>query len=159
MAIAVAKIRNFIEREEERLAIASVDRTRWIRLMADVARGDTEEAALEAHVRAHPEDAERINWVQWIVYSGVARAHGSVILGDRPPTADPAGVANQAAEKPGAPPATSSHDEVEKPTASPGPRHVADEPKPKPEPDLVETITPWGFGPRRAWNPFTDVCE
>jgi hypothetical protein len=152
MAVAVTRIRNFIEREEARLAIASVDRTRWIRLMADVAHGDTEEAALEAHVRAHPEDAERVNWVSWIIYSGVARPGGSVILGDRDPVqgpiaerpADYQSVAAEAApdELAAAVPVAET-----KPTASP-----ATEPKKsETEPESNEVVA--GFNRRLYYGP------
>jgi hypothetical protein len=154
MAIPIARIRSFVEKMEQSLAPAP-DRTRWIRLMADVAHGETDESAIAAHIAAHPEDAERINWVSWIIYTGVSRAQGSVILGDRPPAADPIAerspdyqsvAAEAAPEKPAAPPATVPNGTVEKPAASPAP-----EPK-KPGPENENEIVA-GFNRRLYYPP------
>jgi hypothetical protein len=130
MARAAAKILNFIEREEARLAIASVDRTKWIRLMANPGPGETAESAIAKHLAEHPEDYEQVAWMQWLW---------------KPAAAPPAAVANPtpvAVEK--------------QPAASPAPEPK----KPELRPDLEpEPIVPWGFGRRKTYNALTDDYE
>ena len=141
------RIERFLEHMEARLA-PPIDHRRWTRLL-DPEYGETDDAAIAAHIARHPEDAERLDWMRW-VRTGVPRPDP---VGER---SDYQSVAAEAApEKPAAPPATAPSDAVEKrPTASPAPELKKPELKPEPEP-----IVPWGFGRRKMYNAITDDYE
>jgi hypothetical protein len=120
MAVAVARIRSFIEKMEASLA-PPTDHRRWIRLL-DLEYGETDEAAIAAHLIRHPEDGPRLDWLQW-VRTCVPRSRDPV--GERSsdyqlpteaapekPAAPPAAVANATTEKPAAPLIATEHERV-----------------------------------------------
>lgn len=152
---SLAKIERFVEQAEAKLA--PPDRTKWLRLIVNPGDGETPESAIAAHLARHPEDAECIEWVRWIFRTGVPRRGGSVILAEAPALADPIGertpadyqFANNAPALGAAP-----NEPVRVPLAPVVNQAPDAKPEPQPEPP---PITPWGFGPRRAYDPFNDT--
>jgi hypothetical protein len=132
------RIERFIEQAEAALN-PPTDHRRWIRLL-DPEDGETDEAAIAAHLAAHPEDGERLHWLQWI-RTGVPRVRDPVAERSSdyqlPTEASPEIVAET------------------KPVASPTPEPKKPEIKAEPELEL-EPIVPWGFG-RKVYDPFNDV--
>jgi hypothetical protein len=144
------RIERFIAEMEARLA-PPTDHRRWLRLL-DPECGESDDAAITAHLAVHPEDGERLFWMQW-VRTGVPRARDPV--GERR-SPDYQSVASEAApEKPAAPPATVNNVTVEKPAASPAPE-IQKEPGWDPgldgsEPESNEVVA--GFGRRLYYGP------
>jgi hypothetical protein len=114
MKPSLARIERFVETMEASLA-PPTDHRRWLRLL-DPEYGETDEAAIAAHLIKHPEDGERLDWLQW-VRTCVPRSRDPV--GER--SADYQLPTEAAPEKPAAPPATVNNVTVEKPAASPAP--------------------------------------
>jgi hypothetical protein len=135
-SIPISRIRSFVEKMEASLA-PPTDHRRWIRLL-DPEYGETDEAAIAAHLIRHPEDGPRLDWLQW-VRTCVPRARDPV--GER--SADYQLPTEATPEKPAAMPAAVPVAET-KPAASP-----AAEPEP---------IVPWGFG-RKVYDPFNDCLS
>jgi hypothetical protein len=61
MKTTAAQIERWLIREEERLGINRVVQLPWIRLMADI--GQTSEGVIAEHLREHPQDAGRVNFL------------------------------------------------------------------------------------------------
>jgi hypothetical protein len=143
------RIERFLEHMEARLA-PPIDHRRWTRLL-DPECGESDETAIAAHLIRHPEDAERLHWLQW-VRTGVPRARDPV--GEC--SADYQSVAAEAAPAPpAAPPAAATNVAVEKPAASPSPE-LQKEPGWDPgldgsEPESNEVVA--GFGRRLYYGP------
>jgi hypothetical protein len=135
-SIPVSRIRGFIEKMEASLA-SPTDHRRWIRLL-DPEYGETDEAAIAAHLIKHPEDGERLHWLQWI-RTGVPRAR------------EPVGERSVDYQLP-APEITATVPVAEtKPAASP--HGGATKPAPKSEESESEGEIVKGFGRRLFYGP------
>jgi hypothetical protein len=150
------RIERFLEHMEARLA-PPPDRTRFLRLMADPGPGETAESAISKYLEEHPEDRERADWLAWL-WTGVPRFDkpngDSSVENDRYRSeAAPEKTAVTAPEKTAAPPAAVANARDASLAAAPAPEPKKPNPvEPEPEP-----ITPWGFGPRRMYDPTNDT--
>jgi hypothetical protein len=133
MKPSLARIERFVSEMEASLE-PPTDHRRWIRLL-DPEYGETDEAAIAAHLAAHPEDGERLHWLQWI-RTGVPRARDPV--GER--SADYRLPTEAAPEKHATVPGAET-----KPAASPAPEVK------KPEPESNEVVA--GFNRRLHYGP------
>jgi hypothetical protein len=137
MKPSLARIERFVSEMEASLE-PPTDHRRWIRLL-DPEYGETDEAAIAAHIAAHPQDSERLHWLQWI-RTGVPRARDPV--GERSRSADYQLPTEAAPELPATVPVAET-----KPAASPAPEPM----KPEMETESNEVVP--GFGRRLHYGP------